>query len=168
MLKQIAIEQGYRPSGPDWWDGKDGMKFMQERKMNPEFDKEVDRRLIHRIKSGGVVVTSYPVPWICDQGLKIWFAATPKTRAKRLASRDSMSFQKALKIVRERDAKNRRLYRQLYGIEFGKDLTVFNYLIDTERLSVAEVASAALKIVSDSFPQNSVRSQTKRVIRVSE
>jgi CMP/dCMP kinase len=151
MLKQIAIERGYRPSGTDWWDEEEGMAFLKERKNNPEFDREVDRRLIQRIKVGGVVVTSYPVPWICRSGLKIWFDAPPKVRSQRLAKRDSITFAKALRIVRERDQKNRRLYKELYGIDFGKDLSVFNYLIDTESLSAEEVAAAALKIVSETF-----------------
>jgi CMP/dCMP kinase len=167
MLKQIAIEQGYEPSGSDWWDSAEGMKFLKEREKNSDFDREVDKRLIQRINAGGVVVTSYPVPWICHRGLKIWFDATPKTRAKRLASRDSLSFQKALKIVHERDRKNRNLYRELYNINFGRDLSIFNYVIDTEKISAGEVASAALKIVSDTYPHSSVRKNSRNILRVS-
>jgi len=47
MLKQIAYDRGYRPSGSDWWDTTEGMKFLSERKNDPEFDKEVDRKLAH-------------------------------------------------------------------------------------------------------------------------
>jgi|SRR5579875_3775730 len=149
MLKQMAIERGYAPSGPDWWDSPEGMKFLSERKTNLNFDREVDRRLIKEIRSGGVVVTSYPIPWLCSAGLKLWFSASQMARAKRLAGRDSVSLAKALKIIRRRDAQNKKLYHELYGINFGTDLSVFNFIIDTERLSAEQVAKVASDLVRD-------------------
>jgi CMP/dCMP kinase len=149
MLKQMAIERGYKPSGADWWDTDDGMKFLSERKMNPNFDREVDRRLIQGVKRGGVVVTSYPIPWLCKSGLKLWFKASQKTRAKRLAGRDSISFRRALSIVKVRDVQNKKLYKKLYGIDFGEDLSIFNFIIDTERLNARQVASMSMKLVAE-------------------
>ncbi len=147
MLKQIAAERGYTPSGSDWWDTKQGMTFLAERRNNSDFDKEVDRRLIKRIMQGGVVVTSYPIPWICKSGLKLWFAASQRTRAKRLAGRDSINLVKAQGIIAKRDRENRKLYRDLYGIDFGRDLSVFNFQIQTESLSANQVARIALQLV---------------------
>lgn len=148
MLKQIAFERGYRPSGSDWWDTPEGMKFISERKKNPEFDKEVDRMLADHINRGGVVITSYSMPWLSpNDGLKLWFDASQTTRASRLAGRDSISKTKALDIIRRRDRENKRLYKKLYGIEFGRDMTPFNFRIDTNDLSAAEVAKAACAIV---------------------
>lgn len=147
MLKEIAIERGYEPSKSDWWDTAEGMRFLSERSLNPRFDSEVDRRLIEKIKRGGVVVTSYPIPWICGEGLKLWFNATQKTRAKRLAGRDSISLPHALKIIRLRDNQNKKLYRKLYGIEFGRDMSVFNFEIDTENISATGVAKLSVELV---------------------
>jgi cytidylate kinase len=62
MLKQMAIDRGYDPSGSDWWDMPEGMKFLSERERNTDFDKEVDRRLAKYVKHGGVVITSYSIP----------------------------------------------------------------------------------------------------------
>ena len=149
MLKEMAIERGYRPSGSDWWDSAQGMAFLSERKRNADFDKEVDRRLVDNLKKGGVVITSYPVPWITDLGLKIWFGASARTRAKRLAGRDSISLAKAMKIIRQRDLRNKRLYKEIYGISFGDDLTPFNYIIDTERMNADEVARVSCKLVAE-------------------
>src|SRR5579875_401751 len=147
MLKEMAIERGYVPSGSEWWDGTEGMRFLSEREKNPDFDREVDRRLVASVKKGRVVITSYTVPWITDLGLKIWFGATVKTRAKRLAGRDGIPLYKALEIVRRRDSGNRKLYSELYGIDFGRDLTVFNYAIQTDDLSAKEVSAAACELV---------------------
>ncbi|MDH2900992.1 MAG: nucleoside monophosphate kinase [archaeon] len=149
MLREMAIERGYDPEGPDWWDSREGMKFLAERSSDPKFDKEVDRKLIEYIRRGGVVITSYTIPWLCNDGLKIWFSASPRARAKRLAGRDRISFAPALKIINQRDARNRLLYSKLYKIEFGKDLSVFNYIIDTEDMTAREVVEAAARLVSD-------------------
>ena len=149
MLREMAIERGYDPEGPDWWDSSEGMKFLAERSGDPKFDKEVDRKLIEHIRRGGVVITSYTVPWLCNDGLKMWFSASPKARAKRLAGRDRISFAAALKIIKQRDARNRMLYSKLYKIEFGKDISVFNYIIDTEDMTAREVVEAAARLVSD-------------------
>lgn len=149
MLKQMAYDRGYKPSGAEWWDSKEGMAFLSERRSNPNFDKEVDRLLIKHIHRGGVVVTSYPVPWIAERGLKIWFHASQSTRAARLAGRDHFSKRKALAIIKKRDIQNESLYKKLYGIRFGVDLSPFNFLIDTEKLSAKDVANASCKLISE-------------------
>ncbi len=150
MLKEIAYERGYRPSGSDWWDTSDGMNFVSERKADPEFDKEVDRKLAECIRGGNVVITSYSMPWLAkNDGLKLWFEASQRTRAERLAGRDSINKKKALEIIRKRDQENKLLYRRLYGIKFGEDLTPFNFVIDTNKMSASEVGEAASKIVGE-------------------
>ncbi len=150
MLKEIAYERGYRPSGSDWWDTPEGMNFVSERKADPEFDKEVDRKLAECIREGNVVITSYSMPWLAkNDGLKLWFEASQRTRAERLAGRDSINKKKALEIIRKRDQENKLLYRRLYGIKFGEDLTPFNFVIDTNKMSASEVGKAASKIVGE-------------------
>ena len=62
ILKEFAGEQGFSPAGDDWWDTEEGMKFLDQRKNNPEFDKKVDEKLKTLFQSGGVVITSYTLP----------------------------------------------------------------------------------------------------------
>ncbi len=149
MLKQMAYERGYKPLGSDWWDTTEGMTFISERKRNPDFDKEVDRRLLEYLNKGGVVITSYSVPWLCDEGLRLWFDAPQKIRAERLAGRDKISVRKASLIIKKRDTENKKLYKKLYNIRFGDDLSTFNFIIDTRKMSAAEVAKASCKLVSE-------------------
>jgi CMP/dCMP kinase len=150
MLKQIALDRGYSPAGSEWWDTLEGMKFLSERKKDPDFDKEVDQKLSEYIRQGGVVMTSYSIPWLAkDDGLKLWFHASQKTRAARLSGRDSISKSKALVIVKKRDLQNKRLYKKLYGIYFGDDLSPFHFIIDTNKMTALEVANASCKIVKE-------------------
>ncbi|TAK17614.1 MAG: AAA family ATPase, partial [Nitrosarchaeum sp.] len=39
ILKEMANEQGFNVVGDDWWDTEDGMKFLNQRENNSEFDK---------------------------------------------------------------------------------------------------------------------------------
>ncbi len=149
MLKQMALERGYSPSGSDWWDTEEGMKFLSEREQNSDFDSEVDRRLAKYVKKGGVVITSYSIPWLSKDGIKFWFNASQKARAKRLAGRDRISVRKALAIVKKRDSENKKLYWRLYNIRFGDNLTPFNFVIETEKMSANQVARTTCKLVAE-------------------
>lgn len=148
MLKEMAIARGYELSGDNWWDTETGMKFLEERKISDRFDHEVDERLVKAVEKGGVSITSYTAPWLAKNGVKIWLKASAEARAKRMASRDSMSYSEALEIVKKRDAENSELYRKMYGFEIDKDLSVFHLVIDTDNLSkesVVEIVDYAAK-----------------------
>jgi cytidylate kinase len=147
-LKEVAASRGYTPKGADWWDTPEGLRFLAERAENPEYDKEVDKRLIEVLKQGDVVVTSYTLPWLTDIGIKIWLSASVESRAKRMVKRDKIGYEEALEIVKRRDEENRKLYQKIYGIEFGKDLSVFDLVLNTDQLSkeaVIEVVEAFVK-----------------------
>ena len=45
VLKELAKEEGFETSGDDWWDNPQGMKFLNQRQENSEFDKKVDEKL---------------------------------------------------------------------------------------------------------------------------
>ncbi|MCL4435284.1 MAG: cytidylate kinase family protein [Thaumarchaeota archaeon] len=148
MLKEMAIDRGYKPSGDDWWDSETGMKFLEERKKSDQFDREVDERLVKAVEKGGVSITSYTAPWLANKGVKIWLKASAEARAKRMASRDNMRYTEASEIVKKRDAENSKLYRKMYGFEIDKDLSVFHLVIDTDNLSkesVIEIVEYAAK-----------------------
>lgn len=112
---------------------------MAERQSNPSFDKEVDRKLIMVAESGDAVITSYTLPWLTKYPVKFWLRGSQDNRARRMANRDNIRLTDAKKVVRERDATNRRIYGELYGIKFGDDLTVFDFSLNTDLLSLASV-----------------------------
>ena len=149
ILKEMAVEAGYIPGGEDWWDKGEGMKFLQERKRSSDFDKEVDARLLQKAKKGNVVITSYPLPWLTGDGLKVWLSGNVKSRATRMAKRDRLPLSKCLSVLSVRDLENYRLYKKIYGIEFGKDLKPFDLVIDTDSISESKVAEIILHYVKN-------------------
>jgi len=144
ILKEIALEEGYDAVGDDWWDTEEGMKFMQEREGSPEFDREVDRRLLARAKKGDVVITSYTLPWLSKDGVKVWLSGTKRSRAERMAKRDSTTPEECAKVIEARDGENFALYKKLYGIRFGRDLSPFNIVVGTDGIPAEEVAEQTL------------------------
>ena len=153
ILKMLAEEdKGYSVKRDDWWDTIEAKKFMEERKSDPSFDKKVDDKLIQIVKKGGAVITSYTLPWLVEDDesviiIKFWLRGSPENRAKRMANRDSISFAEARRITKLRDEENKRIYYRLYGFRFGEDLTVFDYVLNTDRLSLDSLVEISKLIV---------------------
>ena len=149
ILKMLASESGYSTEREDWWDTAEAKKFMQQRKDDPSFDKKVDRRLADIVKKGGAVITSYTLPWIVqdDSLIKLWLRGSQDNRARRMSNRDSISVAEAKRIVKLRDEENGRIYLKLYGYRFGEDLTVFDYVLNTDKLPLDSLIEVSKLIV---------------------
>ena len=151
ILKDLAGEQGFQTQGDDWWDTQDGINFLEQRKKNPEFDKNVDNKLKELFSKGGIVVTSYTLPWIVEGGIKIWLDGSKENSALRMTARDNSSKNEALEIVQKRYNENKIIYKELYGFEFGEDLSVFDKIIETDELNVEQVLEIAKSTVREFF-----------------
>ena len=152
ILKMLAEEdKGYSVKRDDWWDTTEAKKFMDERKSDPSFDKKVDKKLIEIVKKGGAVITSYTLPWLVLEEsiiiIKFWLRGSPENRAKRMANRDGISFAEAKRITKLRDEENKRIYYRLYGFRFGEDLTIFDYVLNTDTLSLDSLVEISKLIV---------------------
>ena len=151
ILKMLAEEKGYSTKRDDWWDTAEAKKFMDERKSDPSFDKKVDKKLVEIVKKGDAVITSYTLPWLVQEGsviIKLWLRGSPENRAKRMAKRDDISFAEAKRIIKLRDYENKKIYYKLYGFCFGEDLTIFDYVLNTDRLSLDSLIEISKLIVS--------------------
>jgi len=147
VLKDMAKEQGFEVDGNDWWDTEDGMKFLAQREINPEFDKKVDEKLINLFKKGGMVITSYTLPWLVDDGIKLWLDASHDSSSKRMQNRDNMSSKEAFEVTKALYDKNKALYKKLYDFDFGEDVSVFNKIINTDNLSAEQVIEVSKETV---------------------
>ena len=151
ILKELAEEQGFQTDGDDWWDTQEGINFLDQRKKNPEFDKNVDNKLKELFSKGGIVVTSYTLPWLVKDGVKIWLDGSKENSALRMTARDNSSKNEALEIVQKRYNENKIIYKELYGFEFGEDLSVFDKIIETDDLNVEQVLEIAKSTVRKFF-----------------
>lgn len=149
VLKEMAKEEGYEIDGDDWWDRPEGLKFLKQRKGNDEFDKKVDEKLKSLFYKGGIIITSYTLPWLVKGGVKIWLDGSHENSAKRMTKRDNMSSEEAYEITKKRYDENKTLYKKLYNFDYGKDNSVFDIVIDTDDLDANQVIDIATKAVKE-------------------
>jgi len=146
-LKALAVEAGYKPAGVGWWETEEGMRFLQRRMEDSEFDRNVDEKLVELAKHGNVVLDSWTMPWLLKEGFKIWLEASSEVRAKRVAERDGISVERASEVLREKDERTKVIYRNLYGFDLGSDFSPFDLILDTNELSADEVFQAVCMVV---------------------
>ena len=151
ILKELAEEEGFKTGGDDWWDTQEGMNFLSQRQENSEFDKKVDDKLKKHFLDGNVVITSYTLPWLVEGGVKIWLEGSKENSAQRMTTRDNLSKDSALEIVQKRYQENKKIYKALYGFEFGEDLSLFDKVIETDGLNASEVLDIAKIVVRKLF-----------------
>jgi len=147
-LKAVAAEMGYKAGGEGWWETEEGIRFLKERAKNLEIDRRVDQKQLEWAEEGGVVFDSWTMPWLFNGGFKVWLEASEEVRANRIAGRDRLSREEALKFLREKETRTKAIYKELYGFELGKDFSPFHLIIDVNLLSKDEVFEA-LRMVID-------------------
>lgn len=138
-LKALAIEAGYKPLSRGWWETDEGLRFLQQRKHDPDFDKKIDTKLLEYAKQGNVVLDSWTMPWLLADGFKIWVDASKEVRVGRLAKRDGFNLKEALKVLEEKEETTKAIYKKLYGFNLGEDFSPFDFIVDTDKLDADEV-----------------------------
>jgi len=148
-LKALAMEEGYKNVDYGWWESEEGMRFLERRGKDQEFDEEIDRKLLELAKAGNVILDSWTMPWLLEEGFKIWLEASPEIRAERIARRDHMNPQEALKALRRKEKHTKSIYKKLYGFNLGEDYNPFQLILDTNRLEAEEVFQALCTVLSN-------------------
>lgn len=146
-LKALAAEKGYNSKSQGWWESSEGLDFLTKREQDLTFDELVDKKLIEYAQNGNVLLDSWTMPWLINYGFKIWLAASIKKRTERIARRDKLKESKALKVLKEKEEKTKKIYKRLYGFNLGEDFQPFHIILDTEKLTANEVFDALCLIM---------------------
>jgi len=147
-LKELAKDQGYNSSSRGWWESPEGLSFLEKREKNLTFDKAVDDKLLDYAQQGRVLLDSWTMPWLLKTGFKIWLVASVEKRAERIAKRDRIPINEALRVLKEKEARTKAIYKKLYGFTLGEDFEPFNLVLDTDALN-AEGVFQVLCMVMD-------------------
>ncbi|MCL2642810.1 MAG: cytidylate kinase family protein [Candidatus Bathyarchaeota archaeon] len=148
-LKELAKEAGYEITGEGWWESPEGLSFLECRVNDPQFDKDVDSKLIGYAKQGNVLLDSWTMPWLLKDGFKIWLMASFDKRAARVAERDKMSFEQAFAVLKEKEAQTKAIYKKLYGFDLGEDFVPFNFILDTDNLNADQVFAVLCQVIDN-------------------
>jgi cytidylate kinase len=153
-LKALAAAEGYDSSKSGWWESPEGLRFLEKREQNHNFDKAVDDKLLEYAKKGGVILDSWTMPWLLKTGFRIWLMASVEKRAQRIAQRDKLSTKEALNVLKEKEERTKSIYRKLYGFTLGEDLKPFDLVLDTENLNAREVFHTLCMVMDNIILKN--------------
>jgi len=138
-LKELAKEEGYDSSSRGWWESPEGLSFLETRQKNLEFDKAVDDKLLEYARQGNVLLDSWTMAWLLKTGFKIWLAASVEKRTERISKRDKIPIKDASRVLKEKEARTKTIYKKLYGFTIGEDFEPFDLVLDTNNLTAGEV-----------------------------
>jgi cytidylate kinase len=138
-LKELAKEEGYNSSSRGWWESPEGLSFLETRQKNLEFDKAVDDKLLEYARQGNVLLDSWTMAWLLKTGFKIWLVASVEKRTERIAKRDKIPTKEASRVLKEKEARTKTIYKKLYGFTIGEDFEPFDLVVDTNNLTAGEV-----------------------------
>ena len=148
-LKALASEMGYDTGKQGWWESQEGIEFLRRRTESPEFDKKVDMKLLEWAEEGSVVLDSRTMPWLLKGGFKIWLEASEEVRTKRIAKRDRLTFEEALRYLREKESRTKEIYKRLYRFDLGEDLAPFDLILDVNLLEKEETFQTLCMVVDN-------------------
>ena len=158
-LKALAAEEGYDASRNGWWESTEGLKFLKQRKGDAKFDKAVDQKLLEYAEEGNVLLDSWTMPWLLKTGFKIWLLASMEKRAARVAKRDKITVEKAVKVLKAKEDGTKAIYKQLYGFTLDEDFKPFDLVLDTDNLSAEEVFQVLCKVIDNMLLKKNNTSQ---------
>jgi cytidylate kinase len=148
-LKELAAAEGYDVSREGWWESSEGLNFLKERTNDPKFDRAVDAKLLEYAQQGNVLLDSWTMPWLLKEGFKIWLMASVEKRAARVAERDKITVNEAIKLLEEKEDRTKAIYKKLYGFVLGEDFAPFDLVLDTDNLSAEEVFEVLCRVFSN-------------------
>jgi cytidylate kinase len=148
-LKELAKAEGYDVSCQGWWESLEGLNFLKERVIDPKFDKAVDAKFLEYAQQGNVLLDSWTMPWLLKEGFKIWLMASIEKRAARVAERDKITVNEAFKVLEEKEAMTKAIYKKLYGFVLGEDFAPFDLVLDTDNLNAEEVFEVLCRVINN-------------------
>ncbi|MBN1170338.1 cytidylate kinase family protein [Candidatus Micrarchaeota archaeon] len=150
--KKLAEKLGYALVCPTFKDlaEKEGislMEFQKKAENDPEIDRKFDR-LLKEMATGNCVVTTWLGPWILDADCRIKVFCPDGIRAERLAKRDGITTEDAIKHIRARDDGNRRRYKKIYDIDID-DEGIFDAVLNSGENDPDKLVEMIVKILRD-------------------
>lgn len=124
-------------------------------KAGKEVDLEVDRRTLQRALKDSCVVEGRLPSWVLGDysDLKLFLTADEEERARRVAGRENIDRETALKEeIRQRDRENNRRYEDYYSIDTSKT-DIYDVIFDNTDLSLKEQNQLVDKILEQKFPE---------------
>lgn len=147
-LRHVSAGEAFRKLAEE--EGLTLRELAEKAEMDPSIDRRIDEAVKKEAALGSVVIDGQLAAWMAEDNadLKIYLTAPDKVRFERIACRDGLTLQEAEHTTREREAREMRRFKELYGIEV-KDLSIYHLIIDTSLLPLEDTMKTLKNIVSD-------------------
>jgi len=147
-LRHVSAGEAFRKLAEE--EGLTLRELAEKAEMDPSIDRRIDEAVKKEAALGSVVIDGQLAAWMAGDNadLKIYLTAPDKVRFERIACRDGLTLQEAEHTTREREAREMRRFKELYGIDV-KDLSIYHLIIDTSLLPLEDTMKTLKNIVSD-------------------
>ncbi len=140
-IREIARKLGYSDKGESF------IEFERYIMRHPEIDREVDRMVLSELEKGGCIVDSHLMAhYFKGKAYRIHLKVPDSVAAERLSRREGVPVEESLRLVRERNERDIKRYKELYGIDISS-LDVYDLVLDTSYFSKEEMNEIILSIL---------------------
>lgn len=111
-------------------------------------DYDIDRETLKRAMKGGHLIVGRLSGWVAGDwaDAKIYVSCNQKVRAARIAGRERISRNAAMRKMKQRDRGDTKKYKRLYGIN-QYDRSIYDIVINNSRLTYAQAKSLPVRRV---------------------
>ncbi|MGW0358927.1 cytidylate kinase-like family protein [Nocardia nova] len=130
------------PPGTDWIAQR---AYIRSQRRMTDADEVVDESLLDAArKMPRMVIDAWTAPWLLQQNthVSIWFDCPIEIRAENAAgpgNYENISREAIIAGLKTKDMDSAELFKQRYGIEYGPDPDVFDYVLDVAKYMGNEV-----------------------------
>ncbi len=118
-------------------------------KVDPEFDRLVDKRTREEAEKGRVVIDGVLSGWMAKEAdIRIFLMAPVSARVKRIAKRDGLTVEEARDETLQREEIERERFRRLYEIDIS-DLSIYDVVLNTELFHPDGTARILKKVIKE-------------------
>lgn len=139
LFRQIALERGLSIG-----------EFSRVAEGRDEFDRLVDERTRREASRGSVVLDGLLAGWMAGEhaDIKFFLTAPEEVRIERIAGREGLSRDEALRETLHREEIERRRFKRFYGIDID-DMRIYDLVINTALLPLSSNIEVLKKFVQE-------------------
>ena len=130
------------------------LELSEKAMLSPEIDAIIDNMQKEEASKGNVIIDGLISSFICKDfaNIKIYIKADLETRINRIAKRDGIDFNKALKETLERENNERERFKKFYGFDID-NISIYDLVIDNSFIS-APICIKIIKMYINEYLKN--------------
>ncbi len=141
IFREIAIKRGV---------GVEELSVAASR--DPSIDIEVDRRTFEVVHEDNIVIDAHLGAWIVSDlvDVRVYVTAPFTLRVLRIAARDNIPVDKALRETLIREVTQKKRFKEFYGIDID-DLSIFDVVVNTKNIDARKAFDILKRVIENSL-----------------